>query len=132
MTLRKHLLFFALAVSLLTPAVYRSLAAEKKPLPRDKIDELESLRGLIERLDDLEKAADRLTREKYIHCVKAFGSHKFCECLSNKLPMIVSFGKYVQIITATRDELGYSKLDQESKRMVDTTLEARESCVLPS
>ena len=130
MTLRKRLLFFALLVSLLAPAMHQSLAAEKKPLPRDTIDELESERRLLQSLDDLEKAADRLAREKYIHCLKAFGSHKFCECLSNKLPVIVSFGRYVQIITATRDELGYSKLDQESKRMVDTAVGARESCVL--
>ena len=117
MTNRKYLLF-ALVLSMLGSTTYRSLAAEKKPLPRDKIDELESLRSLHESLGDLEKAADRLTREKYIHCLKAFGSHKFCECLSSKLPMIVSFGKYVQVVTATRDDLGYSKLDRSEERRV--------------
>lgn len=67
-------------------------------------------------------------KRKYHHCLKAFGSPHFCECLKEKLPVGISFREYVGIITATKEEL--NKQGTWLKRpLINKAYSAREFCV---
>lgn len=95
----------------------------------EQIQKIDSLNHAMESLDKLEKLTDSMTRQKESDCLKAFGSQNFCKCLSENLPVPVSFELYVTIVTTPKDKLGYSELDQENKDVVDVTINAREKCV---
>jgi hypothetical protein len=101
--------------------------AEK--MSAEQIQKLDSLNHAMESLDKLGKLADSMTRQKKSDCLKAFGNQDFCQCLSDNLPVPVSFELYVTIVTTPKDKLGYSELDQENKDIVDVTINAREKCV---
>lgn len=108
-------------------------ASENKNSPgqmsAEQIQKLDQLDHLKESLDKLETLANSITRQKKSDCLKAFGNQEFCQCLSDNLPVPVSFELYVTIVTTPKDKLGYSELDQENKDVVDATINAREKCV---
>lgn len=101
----------------------------QKPLPKDAIEQLESLGKMQDAIDDLRTLSERMSRTKYTACVKAFGSSDFCSCIKEQTPIGIDFAGYVQIVTSTRDELRYSEQDEDTKKMIDNTLQARELCV---
>ena len=70
-----------------------------------------------------------MSRQKYSDCMKAFGNQKFCQCLRDKSPVGIDFAGYVKVVTTTKEELGYSKMDNETKQLIDNALKAREVCV---
>ena len=80
-------------------------------------------------LDKLKAAVDRLTEDKYLACMQAFGSDSFCTCLSHELPATINFKAYVQVVTSTKEELGYDKMGRDDKDLVDHVLAVREQCV---
>ncbi len=95
----------------------------------EQIQKLDSLNHAMESLDKLKNLTDSMTRRKKSDCLKAFGNQDFCQCLSDNLPVSVSFQLYVTIVTTPKDKLGYSELDQENKGVVDVAINAREKCV---
>ena len=103
--------------------------AQDKQMPVDKIDEIQKLERLMNKLDQVENLAENISKEKYYKCVKAFGNNEYCKCLAEDLPIRVTFEKYILIITSNRDELGYKDLKDEDKKMVDITYKTRNTCV---
>ena len=91
--------------------------------------QIDSLDKAIDATKELELLIERVSRQKFSDCMKAFGNQKFCQCLREKSPIGVNFAGYVKVATATKDELGYSKADLETKGLIDNTLKAREACV---
>lgn len=62
-------------------------------------------------------------------CLKAFGHATYCECMDARLAPGLPFLGYVHIVTKTKNEIGYNKLSNDEKAMVNSAYEAREMCV---
>jgi hypothetical protein len=92
----------------------------------DRLQEMDKLQGMLKQMDKLGEEVDAKFR---FQCLKALGNEKFCTCLKDNRPWIVDFVGYVTLVTSTREELNYTKLDREMKGVVDNTYRAREVCV---
>ncbi len=103
--------------------------AQEKQMPIDKVDQIQNMDDLINKLDNLKNMTESIAKEKYYKCVKAFGNNKFCKCLSDNLPVITTFEDYIVIVTSRKDELNYSNRNKEEKEIIDLTYKAREKCV---
>lgn len=100
----------------------------KKPLSRDQIEELQQDVDAIESMDAVLKSVQRDMQKRYMDCYKSIGHAAFCECIKKESPS-VSFTDWVRIVTSSREELGYAKLDALSKKVVDRAYETRDTCV---
>jgi hypothetical protein len=94
-------------------------------------DTQEKIRLLEQQIQELKalKAQQDVGRQKAEQCLKAVGRDKFCKCIGENLPAAVSFEQYIHTTVASKEELGYSAMPPEQKKMVDATLETREKCV---
>ena len=92
---------------------------------QDKIRQLEQQ---IQELKTL-RAQQAVGKQKAEQCLKAVGRDKFCNCLGDNLPAAVSFEQYIHTMVTSKEELGYGAMLPEQKKMVDTILETRETCV---
>ena len=94
-------------------------------------DTQEKIRLLEQQIQELKalKAQQDVGRQKAEQCLKAVGRDKFCKCIGENLPAAVSFEQYIHTTVASKEELGYSAMSPEQKKMVDATLETREKCV---
>lgn len=119
------LLFFFIS----SPVFANEKQGSSKPMSAEQIQKLDSIEKAKEALDKLQQLTDSITRQKYYDCLMAFGDQIFCQCIADNLPVSVSFELYVRIVKTSKDELGYSELDQENKSIVDVTLNVREKCV---
>lgn len=127
--------FLALALlSLFLFSQYSIAEGENDPraktMPIETIHQMDSWNKVLETTKELELLTDRMSRQKYSDCIKAFGNQKFCQCLRIESPVGVDFAGYVKVVTTTKEELGYSKVDKETKQLIDNTLKAREACVI--
>lgn len=100
-----------------------------KTIPVETMHQLDRLEKARDAAIELELFIERVSRQQFSDCMKAFGNQKFCQCLSEKSPVGVNFAWYVKVVTTTKDELGYSNADKETKGLIDNTLNAREVCV---
>jgi len=73
-----------------------------------------------------------ITQAKLDACLKASGNHKFCRCLSAKLPVGLTFDGYIQSVTKSRQQLGYDGFSDNEKRMIDMAFAIRNQCVAGS
>lgn len=80
-------------------------------------------------LDSFQKKLDDHSRQRHTACLMAIGHEGFCGCLSGNLPVAIGFTGYVEVVTKTKDELGYAQLSADHRKVVDVTLAARETCV---
>ena len=103
--------------------------AQEKQLPIEAVDQFQKLEHISNSLDQLQKMAESIVREKYYKCMKSFGDDGFCQCLSEKLPIITTFENYISIVTSDKEELGYMNLKDDDKEIVDLTYKTRETCV---
>lgn len=129
--------FISLALAGLFFLSQYSIAQEKKDppaktMPVETMHQMDNLEKVLEKTKELELLVDRMSRQKYSDCLKAFGSQKFCQCLRDKSPVGVNFSGYIKVVTTPKEELEYSKADQETKNLIDNTLKAREACVIGS
>lgn len=79
--------------------------------------------GLYERVSRIGQALS-------IQCQKAFPDKKFCDCLSSRIPMVLTITQYAFILTSSLAELQYDQLTEDEQKMIDITRWARESCAL--
>ena len=108
-------------------------SAQSKPQTEiERLRQQQAIEEALESLNRLEVLTDSISKTKHLKCMMAVGSQPFCDCLRDQLPVGASFENYISITTQSKDELGYAKLDQEWKGVVDTTLKVRESCVAKS
>lgn len=73
----------------------------------------------------------KISNTKY-DCLLAFGDKKFCDCLSEELPLPIDFKKYITIITTNKSELLSKYQDKDSQLMINGTYETRDFCVKKS
>jgi hypothetical protein len=103
--------------------------ANQQPLTIEAINQNEARENVSSSLQELANLLMQGAKKKYNDCLKAFGSHDFCQCLKNKTPSSISFTDYVAVVITPKEELGYSKADEGTKGIIDNTLKAREACV---
>lgn len=101
----------------------------KRPASMEELERIDLAQDGMAAVDKMQASLERLGRKNRLACMKAFGSDKFCTCLSNKLPIAVNFMAYVRIMTSSKDELGYDKAEEKDKQLVDLTYKVREACV---
>lgn len=100
-----------------------------KTIPVETMHQLDRLEKARDAAIELQLLIERVSRQNFSDCMKSFGNQKFCQCLSEKSPVGVDFAWYVKVVTTTKDELGYSNADEETRGLIDNTLKAREVCV---
>jgi len=94
-------------------------------------DMQEKIRLLEQQLQELKtlNARQAVVKQKAEQCLKAVGRDKFCHCIGENLPGTVSFEQYIHTMVTSKEELGYSAMPPEQRKLVDATLETREKCV---
>ena len=94
-------------------------------------DMQEKIRLLELQIQELKtlKAQQTVGKQKAEQCLKAVGRDKFCNCIGENLPAAISFEQYIHTMVTSKEELGYSAMPPEQRKMVDATLETREKCV---
>ena len=110
----------ATAIALMTfsaPTYSQTLDQQEQLNQRDKV---------LGAIDKLESLINTMAKEKRLQCMAAIANEPICECLGQKLPMVINFVQYVAIVTQTRDELKYNTLSAEDKQTVDDTRKARD------
>lgn len=103
--------------------------AKKKALNKEQIDMMEINADFFESMKAFRLKVGSLARKRKNNCLKAFGNEQFCNCLNDNLPMAINFVGYIQLITSTKDEIGYKSLLTEDKEFVDKVIRARDQCV---
>ena len=99
------------------------------PQSTQSIKELEARENVSNQLKNLADLLMGVANKKYTDCLKAFGNESFCQCLRDKSPSGISFAEYVSVVITPKEELGYSKADEQTKGIIDNTLKTREICV---
>ncbi len=95
----------------------------------ERLEALDEARALLDQMQGLSGAA---TQRRYTDCLRAVGHEPFCSCLRDQSPFLASFENYVEVVTHTKDELGYDELEPDLQGMVDGLVDARETCVARS
>ena len=99
------------------------------PMPLEQQEQLEARTNFSELLGGLARnLVNDFTLKKH-QCMKAFGNVAFCECIAENSPTGVTFVGYVQIVSATKDDLKYDDLTPDDKKLVDATRASRDKCV---
>jgi hypothetical protein len=88
----------------------------------------QSLQNVLSSIDDLKATVEKHSKKKYADCMKAFGSATFCSCLRDKSPIGIDFSGYIQIVTASKEELQYDTMSKENKEVIDNTLAVHDAC----
>ena len=131
----KSLVFLLFVISMLFLSASLGLGTEpnsqpsQKPPSKEALDQIEEFDKIKNSLENLNVLMEQTTRRKYMACIKTFGSLKFCECIRDETPVGIDFSGYVQIVTSTREELKYAEQDEQTKKLIDATIHAREVCV---
>ena len=61
-------------------------------------------------------------------CTGVLGLPAYCGCLGKDMPAGVGFDNFVVVLTRTKEENGYDKLDATSKRAYDAIPALRDRC----
>jgi hypothetical protein len=131
-----HRTLTACLVLLFLPICSFAQVETNQPPSLDTLQKLQKVQAqidegkdLLDKLNRLSVTMERVANDKYINCLQAFGVDPFCKCLGDNLPIRITFAAYVQIVTSSKEELGYDKLSDDDKQVVDTVLSVREQCV---
>ena len=80
-----------------------------------------------------EALAKEMRQTRTMQCTSAFGNLKFCQCLDEKLPLMVDFYMYIYDVTQNKEDLIArtplkSKMYDEHK-LIDVIFNTRDFCV---
>lgn len=114
-----------LPVMLLTSALMTSSAVASQDNLIDKINLLEQQ---IQELKALKKQ-QLVSDEKKEQCMNVFGREKFCSCVADGLPSVITFEQYVHTLITPKSKLGYDNMTTVQKNTVDEILRLRDKCV---
>lgn len=103
--------------------------ADGKSLSLDDAEQLRALAEAKNKLTELGQQIDKWTNDKKLDCLAAVDDLEFCTCIAHTSPIGINFVGYVQIVTQTKEQLGYDQLSKEDQGMIDNTRAAREKCV---
>jgi hypothetical protein len=118
-----------LAAALMSLPIPGASQADKGPATLEELGRDKERDEFLEFLARFEQATDRVARERHLACLQAFGAETFCACLRDELPVGATFDTYIEVVTATRDEVGYDSLPSDLRAAIDRTLATRDACV---
>lgn len=72
--------------------------------------------------------SDRITASKLTECSSSIGNRRLCACLSEYLPLGMSFSGYVSIIGLSNSELDYDHMDQHDQEVLMQARRAKTMC----
>ena len=102
-----------------------------RPLTLQQIEEIRSELLQPHNKHTLFGAAEIATTSKRLDCVAATSNFSSCNCLANKLPIVISYSSYVAIVTSslqlTPENFGISQTD--FMKLVGIVWAARDSCM---
>lgn len=90
---------------------------------------------LLDTLNDFGREIHVNSQKRYYDCLKAIGNIKFCKCLSNNLPYVLTFQDYVIIMTTDKSILLEAEKQnrkdemQSISKVIDKTINVRNTCV---
>ena len=118
--MRAAALIFAVLATVAFPASSQSLK---------ELETKESFDQIFDLLNQAETALNTSSRLRQLDCIKAVGSPPLCKCLDSKLAVAWSFSDYVSIVTRTKEENGYDRLEPDMRAAYDNVATARDACV---
>ncbi len=71
---------------------------------------------------------EKASKEKAIQCMKAFPHERFCGCLSEQIPMVITVAQYAAIVATPREQLDSSASSEDERKLIEVTFAAREKC----
>jgi hypothetical protein len=92
-------------------------------------DDVRPLAEAPDALQDQRAAAEAAAREFQYRCLQVFGHAVYCHCVNGRRPEGVDFDAFVLFTSRTREELGYERLGELERKLVDDTRMARVECV---
>lgn len=106
--------------------------AQVKAPPLSDLEKLEQLDKAFAATRNLEAQVSEQSRQSKLACMKAFGHTVMCQCLTDNLPFVFSFRDYVAITTMSKEQNGYSQLDERTQKAYDRVPAVRDKCVRDS
>jgi hypothetical protein len=61
-------------------------------------------------------------------CMQVTGLEPFCGCLQAKLPASFTFDNYVVVLSKSKQDNGYNRMDKQAKQVYDAIPRVRDSC----
>ena len=61
-------------------------------------------------------------------CMQVTGLEGYCSCLQSKLPVSFTFDNYVVVLSRSKQDNGYSRMDKSAKTIYDAMPQVRDSC----
>lgn len=101
--------------------------AGAQPLEQQELDNYQA--KFNEAADNALQALGNLTASKKRDCIAAVGAVRLCDCLAHRMPIGLTFPGYAEIVSKTKAELGYHRMDQIARQGIDTARQARDICV---
>ena len=89
----------------------------------------EELRRAMAAINEVDAKLDAIVKKREAECEMAVGYKPFCSCIMNELPVAWSFSDYVAITTKSKEENGYSKLNEEMRSAYEKVAPVRNYCV---
>lgn len=117
-----------LAAAGLSSATAEPAPSKAPPAPEAKEDDRE-LAAALEALQRERAAAEAAASEFQHRCLRAFGHPGYCRCVNGRRPEAVDLDAFVLFTTRSREELGYERLTEIERELVDETRAARTECV---
>ena len=106
-----------------------SSALAQKGMTLQQIEQKEAQEKLMVLMDEAKMLLNKIGQQIKTDCAKAVGYEPFCSCISKNIPSVWSFSDYVAIITKSKEENEYNKLDAGSRKAYDRVSTVRDQCV---
>jgi len=94
-------------------------------------DVLEKIKHLEQQIQELKALREQqsISEGKSEQCMKVVSRDQFCACVGTSLPREVDFEQYVHTMITSKEKLGYERMNQEQKNVIDATMTVREKCI---
>ena len=120
-----------LVVAMLLISVTSNVCRADEPDPKKQAELLEKIEKLQRQIEELKalKQQKLSLPVKMDQCMKVVGVESYCKCVVEKLPGMVDFKQFVEILLTKPADLGYDKMSADQKKDVDSTLVVWAKCV---
>lgn len=121
------------AIFLLSLLIFNGVAAAQQQAPRQQEispaapTHIETMRNQTDVFDS-QRQADHATPALKAQCMQVTGLEPYCGCLQSKLPSTFTFDNYVIVLSRSKKQNGYAKMDKTAKQVYDAIPQVRDTC----
>ena len=104
-------------------------------IEEQSVDAKKKFDDLLDELDNYRREVHVNSQKRYYDCLKVVGNIKFCKCLSNELPYVLTFHDYIIIMTTDKNDLLEAEKQKRKdeipsiSQVIDKTINVRNICV---